>query len=581
MLQKRVGKKSVLVLLGTIGCAWLTPTQILPAQDAAAPAKPSAYAPAHPYPPLSPRLPYDVNVEEVRQLVNEGEIPQAQRLFDVLAWQAFVALNWPANDDGRPDWTKNMSDNTTWRVWNYWRSSGSIFLPFGAAPEPWDGKLHHTVKFQTKANAPSHTGIRDNFEAFTGPLVDQNGNWARFEIRVNKEEFDYILDNELYSQDGQAAFSHRETNNEVNLPLNGNGKHGAIEVKLAWKQLAGSDDPSRFYTTDIEVTPSEPQGYQPNPKKIHVGLVGMHIAMRTQSSPEWIWSTFEQIDNVRVNKGPDGKSIQPNFVNPNSTGPFNVLPPKNAVTGPNGFPVASSTNPTTWIESLTTTPTQVQRVDVPTQPQLNPLDKSLGIIAREVTAEVQAMLKKQNSVFQYYELIDTQWPLHPNSPAYAGGSGSAPESVRFKTPGEMVPVFLVNTTMETYFQLGEQPAGNLEQDDRLAQGNSIVDSTIINATESCVGCHYSSGITVGFKKNDDGSEVLVNGLPVPIFGENNHFGKTGNANFSWMLQQEPQAKPRRAKAAAAAAVDPKAKDQADVAALQKFLDQGSPKTSQN
>jgi hypothetical protein len=59
-----------------------------------------------------------------------------------------------------------------------------------------------------------------------------------------------------------------------------------------------------------------------------------------------------------------------------------------------------------------------------------------------------------------------------------------------------------------------------------------------------VGCHYSSGITIGFKKNPDGTEQLKNGKPVPIYGENNHFGKTGNASFSWMLQQEPQAKKR-------------------------------------
>ena len=29
-----------------------------------------------------------------------------------------------------------------------------------------------------------------------------------------------------------------------------------------------------------------------------VGLVGLHIVQRTPSRPQWIWSTFEQVDNV-------------------------------------------------------------------------------------------------------------------------------------------------------------------------------------------------------------------------------------------------------------------------------------------
>ena len=54
----------------------------------------------------------------------------------------------------------------------------------------------------------------------------------------------------------------------------------------------------------------------------------------------------------------------------------------------------------------------------------------------------------------------------------------------------MLPVFLVSTTMETYFHKGTPPAGALEQD------------------------------------------------KVPIYGENGHFGRTANSNFSWMLQIE-------------------------------------------
>jgi hypothetical protein len=38
---------------------------------------------------------------------------------------------------------------------------------------------------------------------------------------------------------------------------------------------------------------------EPTPAQT-LGLIGMHIAMRTRSSPQWIWATFEQIDNTRL-----------------------------------------------------------------------------------------------------------------------------------------------------------------------------------------------------------------------------------------------------------------------------------------
>jgi hypothetical protein len=99
-------------------------------------------------------------------------------------------------------------------------------------------------------------------------------------------------------------------------------------------------------------------------------------------------------------------------------------------------------------------------------------------------------------------------------------------------PGNVIPVFLVNTTMETYFQKGIQPAGPLEQDDRLAPGYPPIDCTPVFGTESCNGCHYSAGSNLGFRTDP------ATGARTPIFGINGHFGKTGSANYSWLLQIE-------------------------------------------
>ena len=34
-----------------------------------------------------------------------------------------------------------------------------------------------------------------------------------------------------------------------------------------------------------------------------MGLVGLHIVSKTPARPQWIWSTFEQVDNVPVVTG--------------------------------------------------------------------------------------------------------------------------------------------------------------------------------------------------------------------------------------------------------------------------------------
>jgi hypothetical protein len=516
--------------------------------------------------PLSGQLPYDVDEKKVRSLVASGNVSAAHAEFNILAWRAFIALNWPAEATGDPSKSKTIDqqyDDVT-RVWETWRPSDSIFLAGGAPPPRWDGLPQRSSNYSARAAWRQHTTESSNLEAFSGPLVDQHGHWVRYQMRVNHEEFDYIVCNELYSQEGQIRFSHAlladqpcadgskpSKTQQVELPVNVGTKHGAIEIKLAWKQLEPHEDKARFFTRELEAELSEPPG--PDGKKpvekFTAGLVAMHIAMKTQSSPEWIWSTFEQVDNVRVNADVHGQSIHPSFYEPARKQPVNVLPLPNATVNPatGALEVVSDNTvaPSKWIESLTTVPVQVRRVAVPTQPGLNPYDAELGKVAAGINTQAQRLLHDANSKFQYYELIDTQWPVHPNAPASAGGANSAPESITHKTPGDMVPVFLVNTTMETYFQKGSQTAGALEQDDRLAPQSATIDATMVNGTESCVGCHYSSGITIAFKQDLSGQMLVDQNthLPCPVYGENNHFGKTGNASFSWMLQLEPKAKP--------------------------------------
>jgi hypothetical protein len=268
-----------------------------------------------------------------------------------------------------------------------------------------------------------------------------------------------------------------------------------------------------------------------------MGLVGMHISIRTESSPTWIWATFEHTDNTNANsleRDSRGRPLRPLFNNPDQpTKAVNVLADKNAgPDGKGGF--------TSWAENLTTNPTQVF-----------PMFQLTGE-TQELNREVQGLLHDVGSVFQYYALNGTQWPIDPSFPAFAGGvaadpSGkqisSAPESIVFKIPGKVVPVYLINSTMETFFQGGNQAAGPLEEDDRLPT-NQKSDSSVVFGTESCNGCHFSAGACVGFKHDLDGKPIIdATGHRMPIFGKDGSFGLTGNANYSWLLQMRAGSSP--------------------------------------
>jgi len=169
--------------------------------------------------------------------------------------------------------------------------------------------------------------------------------------------------------------------------------------------------------------------------------------------------------------------------------------------------------------------------------------------------QVRAILNQTGSVFQYYELIGTQWPAAPSFPGFTNGVAnqsngellpSSYESILYKIPGKVVPVFLVNTTMETFFQNGNQPAGPVADDYRLPPGLLANPATVF-ATESCAGCHFSAGAAVAFKKDPYGRQLLqqVDGkyYRVPIYGQNAVRGLMGDADYSWLMQLRAQSKP--------------------------------------
>jgi len=370
-------------------------------------------------PPLSAKIPGDV-----ARGASASDI-------DNFSWQSFVAVNWPASGNGK---IGQAGDNVA--VWQFWKQDVDVLVPEGKVPIPWSqpspvpSECTEKAPLGTRILTHNTTGGKqgDFLEPGKGPLIDQNGEYVRFEILVNKAMYDFILTNKLYSKAGQTAYK-----GQVAFPSGQQGgAPGAIMLKVAWKILGAGDDPKRFHASPAYI-------YDPNVTPVcqlkQVGLVGLHISHKTVNAPQWIWSTFEHVDNAPlVGQG-----------SPQAHYNFNDGKPAHSQEGCDGrqcnVPPSGAQDPNSGVK----TPVQVARLDdfTPTAKQQN-------------DAYVQALKAvNPNSVFANYRLVGTQFPSDVTS-------ASDPTGVPF-------PPFLANTTMETYLQ-GQVPI----------------------ASSNCAGCHYQA-----------------------------------------------------------------------------------------
>ncbi|HEY1607323.1 MAG TPA: hypothetical protein VGF77_17170 [Allosphingosinicella sp.] len=528
------------------------------------PPRPStpAYLQAFPdfEPNLTPQLPGDVDTALKSSLENANppEFPLVQREFDLYSWQMFLALAWPTNNQGQPAPHFTDSGPALSPYWTLWQVSSTIFQTDGARPAACgQGAGPHMLAVTRDLSKPVSRGLapfslaatanadprKTRFlgvisavgelnasnlseidQAFSGPLIDQNGQFVFYEIMIDPNEVSYLCQNNLYNIQGQVAFSKK--GGKVVMPIGQPNidRSGAFELKLAWKiMIPGKDDPSRFYTSPAVVIDQGPDG-KPVERHVIVGLVGMHIRHKSATSPQWIWSTFEQVDNLDVDPVAHPK-LHPSFFDPNCWLCAVDQQPK---AGPHGV--------------YPRIPTQAWR-GIPI-----PGDKV------HLNQQAQAALARMGSVWQYYQLIDTQWPTGPSTPP-SPWNGGLPGAVANKPGGNPTPVFLTNITMETYFQgrargsavqtntMNAAACTNAEVPDNatcppvspaaappvwtspLNNLNKPVKpgiNTLIFATESCMGCHSSAGIWTSYDSKT---------------GKGTQSGQL-TGDFSWLLAQK-------------------------------------------
>ena len=344
-------------------------------------------------------------------IVTAANLNTMQRSADIFSWQEFMALSWPvlAGQRGVPDPGKKIGDPGV-RVWETWKEESKVFRPDAVTPEPWDaperiptscaGATKHLFRTQKiddvvdlTVQAAAATG------ALPATLTDQHGTLVRYEIRMNKVMFDYIVQNRLYDAKVQTLAK------TVAFPS------GAVLVKAAWRDITPEEAPS-YYTVTACVCDRDIKGQAANCQAKRMGLVGLHITQKTPSSPQWIWSTFEQVDNV---PGP-GAGAHPAFYDPKCP-----TCPKNRQTRPG-------------------TPNQITRLTpIPAaEPNCAQPQQAVDNVQR-LNVDVQRALKGAGTVFAFYQLVNSQFPVPP--------TGMQPPTVFTVRP----PV-LANTTMESFVQ---------------------------------------------------------------------------------------------------------------------------------
>lgn len=388
---------------------------------------------------------------------------QFRPYFDWFSWESFIALNWPASNVGRGN-AQDPNDpaaftsmtNTTPVTWATYKANWELYDQYDQRPTPWnDYAVPYTPSVCEQAKPTDRqmvmvtkgdTVLQDVNEAFSFPLYDQQSNPVYFEVRYNQAYYDFVRGSDNSPSTWLYLAQNLPTDyTRVPLPPNTTNSGNAIMLKAAWRNVQSLQTTllNRYYIVNAWVYNP---GATPPCSQQQMGLVGFHIAQKTKDFPQWIWSTFEQIDNVP----PKVDNVPSSFNNGTDNPP----------TGTQGF----ANRPTYTAPGQlppTSPPTQVNRLNpIPTTPT--------GASTVDVNNAFHNALPK-NSPWQYYQLIVTQWPTDPARFKPPANRGVYPQD-----SGQPFPVNgAVNVVLETYFQSAQLTTGSF--------GNS------------CMSCHFNAG----------------------------------------------------------------------------------------
>ncbi len=390
---------------------------------------------------------------------------------DCMSWQTFISLNWRADPKkpGYPDPSATEAEfgapsDLAPKVWESFADSANVFNPKQKATAARWNAPRAAVLNLSRLSEFGHADLSLSGISQAGNgkwLTNQRGGLTFYDIRLNQDEYDFITDNvfngdNLTTYAGQTACAQAGTSGKggFNLP-EGSGQDtdcagkpatygqnvGAIEVKAAWTVLPADHSLDYRYLTAL-ATVTQPDGSTATET---VGLVGLHIIHKVQGAQQFVWATFEQIDN-----DPDASAQTPYYTPPALPNNPNQ---KRSTAGYTYF--NPSCDPRTDVYGCTQNQLPGTPCASPPQTGCDPYDAPMQItrvvpvdpIANGVTAYAWSLMPA-SSVFNYYRLINVQWPA---TSFYVKPGSKIPLSDGRITPSVSTGI-VANTTMETFEQ---------------------------------------------------------------------------------------------------------------------------------
>lgn len=410
-----------------------------------------------------------------------GDTPiNDQRSINCFAWQEFIALNWlaaggPPSSFGTPGdrapvaW-EEFVDVSNLRI--HLRSARPAEPPaadFDVPPPagcPEDGgatlTLRQTSKFSIEFDQDDSTGQAFP-EGQPAWLADRDANPVLYQILISPQEYRFIVENGLANLGNQ--YPRLALGTHVDMPRGAlGGDVGSIEIKAAWLVLppgaAGSEPRWRRYKTSAARVYDEGDG---DCEVRTVALVGLHVIHKTTSNPQWIWATFEHVDNA-----PDAAAVESagyaadrDFLFwsddcverpvPAACRSLQVGDCKPVTPPPTETSCTPNTTPAYCLDLFDDEcppyPIQVTRE--------TPIADSGDNLVRQTSAAVQQLIRqdaRRDSVWQHYQLVGTVWS---GSPEEQNPTGSLPPLEPLSVAGMRPNVHalpVANTTLETYVQ---------------------------------------------------------------------------------------------------------------------------------
>jgi hypothetical protein len=321
----------------------------------------------------------------------------------------------------------------------------------------------------------------DPSQAGGGVLVDKDGQIVWYSTHMNDAYFNFL------QQYGGAGYAQAPAS--LTWPV------GAAVFKASWKVIPNGTPPPGFYAekTTVPMLKNNPAGgimvdKTAKPRPVTVVLVGLHVVGLTANHPEFLWGTFEQVQNAPdLPPGMAYNSTDPvsnqNFTFYAANTPANAC---NANTAPKVTDsVKQTVAPVTNVfRQFATGGAEAYR----TQDIINVNTAAQGEMVSMGTGKPPL---PQETVWANYKLIGTLW---------IDACTLQPGVSQLEKQG-VASIDLANATLETYFQ---GPQNNFNK----------------NPMANCFMCHNTGPSFAGSSKKYPGKDInlshaLLDSIPAP------------------------------------------------------------------